>query len=58
MVTIGVYDWDLDHFLAARFCVERDPEACHRSIVAERLANEHGVSVGHLLPELLGGRTG
>ena len=49
---IGVYDWDLDHFLAARFCVERDPEACHRSIVAERLANDHGVSVGHLLPEL------
>ena len=43
---------------AALFCVERDPEACHRSIVAERLANEHGVSVGHLLPELLGGRTG
>ena len=35
---------------AALFCVERDPEACHRSIVAERLADEHGVSVNHLRP--------
>jgi uncharacterized protein (DUF488 family) len=35
---------------AALFCVERDPEACHRSIVAERLADEHGVSVSHLRP--------
>ena len=35
---------------AALLCVERDPEACHRSIVAERLADEHGVSVSHLRP--------
>ena len=35
----------------AIFCVEADPEACHRSIVAERLAAEHGVLVGHLLPK-------
>jgi uncharacterized protein (DUF488 family) len=35
---------------AALFCVERDPEACHRSLVAQRLANEHGVRVGHILP--------
>lgn len=35
---------------AALFCVERDPEACHRSIVAERLADEHGVTVSHLRP--------
>ena len=34
----------------ALFCVERDPEACHRSLVAERLAEEHGVTVRHLLP--------
>ena len=34
----------------ALFCVERDPEACHRSIVAERLAAEHGVAVSHLRP--------
>ena len=31
---------------AALLCVERDPEACHRSLVAERL----GVPVRHLLP--------
>lgn len=36
---------------AALFCVEADPEACHRSIIAERLAHEHGVLVSHLLPE-------
>jgi uncharacterized protein (DUF488 family) len=35
---------------AALFCVERDPEACHRSLVAERLAAGGGVRVGHLLP--------
>ena len=35
---------------AALFCVERDPEACHRSLVAARLAAEHGVSVTHLRP--------
>ncbi|HET8822144.1 MAG TPA: DUF488 domain-containing protein [Thermoleophilaceae bacterium] len=34
----------------ALFCVERDPEACHRSLVAERLAAEHGASVTHLRP--------
>jgi uncharacterized protein YeaO (DUF488 family) len=31
-------------------CVERDPEACHRSLVAERLAAEYAVNVIHLLP--------
>jgi uncharacterized protein (DUF488 family) len=35
---------------AALLCVERDPEACHRSIIAERLAAEHGVAVSHLRP--------
>ena len=34
----------------ALFCVERDPEACHRSLVAERMAANHGVSVTHLRP--------
>ena len=33
---------------AALLCVERDAEACHRSLIAERLASEHGVSVIHL----------
>jgi uncharacterized protein (DUF488 family) len=38
----------------ALFCVERDPEACHRSLVAERLAEEYGVTVVHLLPDANG----
>ena len=35
---------------AALLCVERDPEACHRSLIAERLRDEHGVPVTHLRP--------
>ena len=35
---------------AALLCVERDPEACHRSLIAERLAERHGVRVEHLRP--------
>ena len=35
---------------SALLCVERDPEACHRSLVAERLAPEFGLSVKHLRP--------
>lgn len=34
----------------ALFCVERDPEACHRSLIAARLASEHGLRVEHLRP--------
>ena len=34
----------------ALLCVERDPEACHRSLIAARMAAEHGASVGRLLP--------
>jgi uncharacterized protein (DUF488 family) len=35
---------------AALLCVERDPEACHRSLVAERLRREHGFEIEHLRP--------
>ena len=35
---------------AALLCVERDPEACHRSLVAERLRAEHGLTVTDLRP--------
>jgi uncharacterized protein (DUF488 family) len=35
---------------AALLCVERDPEACHRSLIAARLADEFGVAVEHLRP--------
>jgi hypothetical protein len=31
------------------FCVEREPEACHRSLLAERLHRDLGVKVKHLL---------
>ena len=34
----------------ALFCVERDPEACHRSLIAERLTAEYGLPVTHLEP--------
>ncbi|MGH3786637.1 MAG: DUF488 family protein [Pseudonocardiaceae bacterium] len=36
--------------IAALLCVERDPEACHRSLIAERLAQRHAVSIEHLRP--------
>jgi uncharacterized protein (DUF488 family) len=34
----------------ALLCVERDPEACHRSLVAERLRREFGFELEHLRP--------
>jgi uncharacterized protein (DUF488 family) len=34
----------------ALLCVERDPDACHRSLIAERMASEHGVAVQHVKP--------
>ncbi len=37
--------------LPALMCVERDPQACHRSIVAERLAREHGATVVDIVPD-------
>ncbi len=51
---------DLDAFMAdlpedaatvALFCVERQPDACHRSLLAARLAADYGLSVVHLEPE-------
>src|SRR4051812_24729462 len=45
---------DLDDVVArlpgALMCVERDPEACHRSLVAARLASSFGADVVHLRP--------
>ena len=35
---------------AALLCVERDPEACHRSLVAARLRRDWGFAVRHLRP--------
>jgi uncharacterized protein (DUF488 family) len=38
------------HGSVALLCVERDPEACHRSLIASRVADELGSEVTHLLP--------
>jgi len=35
---------------SALMCVERDPEACHRSLIADHLASEFGFTVTHLRP--------
>jgi uncharacterized protein YeaO (DUF488 family) len=35
---------------AALLCVERDSEACHRSLIAARLEQELGAPVAHLKP--------
>ncbi|NEW48851.1 DUF488 domain-containing protein [Nocardia cyriacigeorgica] len=50
--------FDLDALMAelesdsvvALFCVERDPLACHRGLVAARLRVANGLAVTHLLP--------
>jgi uncharacterized protein (DUF488 family) len=34
----------------ALFCVEADPEACHRSLIAERLEHRYGLAVTHVRP--------
>jgi uncharacterized protein (DUF488 family) len=39
-----------DDGAGALFCVERDPEACHRSLIADRIAAAYGVPVTHLHP--------
>ena len=36
--------------VVALFCVEREPEACHRSLLAARLQEDLGVAVTHLTP--------
>jgi uncharacterized protein (DUF488 family) len=36
--------------MAALLCVERDPEACHRSLIAARLQRDWGFSVEDLRP--------
>lgn len=35
---------------SALMCVERDPRACHRSLIAQRMAQEYGISPLHLRP--------
>ena len=50
-VDLGAFAADLPaDGRAALMCVERDPGACHRSLISGRLAREHGVDVVHLRP--------
>lgn len=42
-------DLGADARVIALFCVEREPAACHRSLVAERLHHDLGLPVQHLL---------
>ena len=39
-----------DARVVALLCVERDPAACHRSLLAERLARDLNAPVEHLIP--------
>jgi len=36
--------------VVALFCVEREPSACHRSLVARRLAQDLELDVHHIMP--------
>jgi len=48
---LGALAAELPHdTTTALLCVEADPEACHRSLIAERLALRHGVRIGHIRP--------
>ncbi len=42
---------DPDVQVIALFCVEREPDACHRSLVAEHLQHTLGWEVRHIVPE-------
>jgi uncharacterized protein (DUF488 family) len=46
----GLVDRLPDEGARALMCVERDPEACHRSLIAARLAEDFGVAIEHLRP--------
>jgi uncharacterized protein (DUF488 family) len=48
---VGAIVAELPAGSVALLCVERDPEACHRSLIAERLEAEHGVAIRHLRPD-------
>lgn len=43
-------DFEADTRVVALFCVEREPEACHRSLVADRLAAVLKLEVEHIVP--------
>ncbi len=43
-------DLEADAQVVALFCVEKDPEACHRSLVADKLAKELKLKVENIMP--------
>ena len=43
-------DLEEDAGVVALFCVEKDPEACHRSLVADKLAKELKLEVEDIVP--------
>ena len=43
-------DLESDAKVVALFCVEREPAACHRSLVAEKLEQIWGWTVEHIVP--------
>ena len=43
-------DFQADTQVVALFCVEREPEACHRSLVADRLATVLKLELEHIVP--------
>jgi uncharacterized protein (DUF488 family) len=45
-----LHDLEAEARVVALFCVERDPTACHRSLLAARLEEELGITVTHLTP--------
>jgi uncharacterized protein (DUF488 family) len=45
-----LHELPADARVVALMCVEREPAACHRSLLAERLRQAWGVAVEHLTP--------
>ena len=43
-------DLEADAQVVALFCVEKDPAACHRSLVADKLAKELKLEVENIMP--------
>ena len=43
-------DFQPDTQVVALFCVEREPKACHRSLLANKLATVLNLEVEHILP--------
>jgi uncharacterized protein (DUF488 family) len=39
-----------DAKVVALFCVEREPAACHRSLLAQRIEQDLGIKVEHIVP--------